>query len=68
MQLLVKLLINSLYGKQIREDIEDEFASKSEYWVLTEWDQGARDYWIISNGKYSVRLAEDEELKIKLIK
>ena len=30
MQLLVKLLMNSLYGEQIRKDIEEKFACKSE--------------------------------------
>ena len=30
MQILVKLLINSLYGEQIRKDIEEKFACKSE--------------------------------------
>ena len=30
MQILVKLLMNSLYGEQIRKDIEEKFACKSE--------------------------------------
>ena len=39
MQFLVKLLMNSLYGAQIRKDIEAEFCCKSEYWMSTEYDE-----------------------------
>ena len=35
MQLLVKLIMNSLYGEQIRKDIEEKFACKSELWMHT---------------------------------
>ena len=30
MQLLVKLIMNSLYGEQIRKDIEESYQCKSE--------------------------------------
>ena len=36
MQLLVKLLMNSLYGENIRKDIEENFSCKSEVWMMTE--------------------------------
>ena len=36
MQLLVKLLMNSLYGENIRKDIEENFSCKSEFWMMTE--------------------------------
>ena len=36
MQLLVKLLMNSLYGGKIRRDIEESFACASEYWMMSE--------------------------------
>ena len=36
MQLLVKLLMNSLYGENIRKDIEEKFVCKSEVWMMTE--------------------------------
>ena len=44
MQLLVKLLMNSLYGENIRKDIEEKFACKSEYWMMTEYDERVKDY------------------------
>ena len=44
MNLLVKLLMNSLYGKQIREDIEEIFAFKSENWMMSEYDEWGKDY------------------------
>ena len=39
MQLLVKLLINSLYGENIRKDIEEKFVCKSEMWMTIEYDE-----------------------------
>ena len=39
MQLLVKLLMNSLYEENIRKDIEEKFACKSEYWMMSEYDE-----------------------------
>ena len=39
MQLLVKLLRNSLYGESIRKDIQESFACKSEAWMLFEYDE-----------------------------
>ena len=36
MQLLVKLIMCSLYGEQIRKDIEESYQCKSEYWMQTE--------------------------------
>ena len=37
--LLVKLIMNSLYGEQIRKDIEENYYGKSENWMLTEYDE-----------------------------
>ena len=39
MQLLVKFLMNSLYGESIRKDIEEKFSCKSELWMQTEYDE-----------------------------
>ena len=47
MQLLVKLLMNSLYGENIRKDIEEKLACKSEMWMQTEYDERVKDYWKI---------------------
>ena len=38
MHLLVKLLMNSLYGEQFCKDTEEKFACKSEAWMMTEYD------------------------------
>ena len=38
MQLLVKLLMNSLYREQFRKDIEENFACKSEYWMMIDYE------------------------------
>ena len=49
MQILVKFLMNSLYGEDIRKDIEEKFSCKSEMWMQTEYDERVKDYWKISN-------------------
>ena len=43
MQILVKVLLNSLYGDTIRKDIEEEIACKSEAWMMTEYDERVTD-------------------------
>ena len=63
MQLLVKLLMNSLYGEQIRKDIEEKYACKSELWMLTEYDERVKDYWKISNFNYIVKMIDDKGLE-----
>ena len=63
MQVLVKLLINSLYGEQIRKDIEEKFACKSEAWMISEYDERVKDYWKISSVDYFVKLIDDAGLE-----
>ena len=38
MQKLVKLIMVSLYGVQIRKDIDESYSCKSETWMKTEFD------------------------------
>ena len=63
MQLLVKLLMNSLYGENIRKDIEENFTCKSEYWMQTEYDERVKDYWKISGIIYIVKMVDDRGLE-----
>ena len=63
MQLLVKLLMNSLYGENIRKDIEERFVCKSEMWMQTEYDERVKDYWKISNINYIVKMTDDKGLE-----
>ena len=63
MQLLVKLLMNSLYGENIRKDIEENFACKSEAWMMTEYDERVKDYWKISGINYIVKTIDDNGLE-----
>ena len=44
MQLLVKLLMNSLYGENTRKNIEEKFACKSEAWMMSEYDERVKYY------------------------
>ena len=68
MQLLVKLLMNSLYGENIRKDIEEKFIWKSEMWMQTEYDGQVKDYWKISVINYIVKMIDDAGLEDELKK
>ena len=63
MQLLVKLLMNSLYGENIRKDIEEKFACKSEAWMMSEYDERLKEYWKISGINYIVKMIDDAGLE-----
>ena len=62
MQFLVKLLMCSLYGEQIRKDIEVKFACKSEAWMMSEYDERVKDYWKISGINFFVKMIDDAGL------
>ena len=62
MQGLVKLIMNSLYGVQIRKDINESYYCKSETWMKTEFDENVLDYWKLSNGNYIVKMKKDDGL------
>ena len=68
MQLLVKLLMNALYGEQIRKDIEEKFVCKSELWMMSEYDERVKDYWKISNINYIVKMFDDPGLEDEIKK
>ena len=63
MQLLVKLIMNSLYGEQIRKDIEESYQCKSEMWMTTEYDERVLDYQRINYENYIVKMIDDEGLQ-----
>ena len=69
MELLVKLIMNSLYGEQLRKDIEESYECKSEAWMMAEYDERFLDYQKINHGIYNVKLKGDAELedKVKLV-
>ena len=63
MQLLVKLLMKSLHGENIRKDKEEKIACKSEAWMMTEYDERIRDYWKISGINCIVKMIDDAGLE-----
>ena len=67
MQLLVKLIMNSLYGEQIRKDVEESYQCKSEMWMMAEYDERVLDYQKINYGNYIVRMKDDEGLQVKKV-
>ena len=56
MQRLVKFIMNSLYGVQIRKDIDQSYKCKSKHWMETEYEEYVLDYWKLPNGNYIVKL------------
>ena len=53
---LVKLIVNSLYGVQIRRDINESYYCKSETWMKTEVDENVIEDWRLLNGNYIVKI------------
>ena len=62
MQALVKLLMNILYGVQIRKDINESYHCKSETWMKTEFDENVLYYWKLPDGNYIVKMKKDDGL------
>ena len=62
MQGLVKLIMNNLYGVQMRRDINEPFKCKSEHWMKTEYDDNVLDYWRLPRENYFVKLKKDDGL------
>ena len=60
MQLLVKLVMNSLYGKEITKDIGDSFKCKSEVWMHCKFDERNKEYWKVSHGDCIVKTTDDD--------
>ena len=61
-QALVKKLMNSLYGVQMRRDINELYYCKSETWMKTEYDENVLSFWKLSNGNYIVKMKKDDRL------
>ena len=62
MQGLVKLIMNSFYGVQIRRDINESYYCKSETWMKTEIDENVFDYWKLPNRNFNVKMEKDDGL------
>ena len=63
MQLLVKLIMNSLYGEFLRKDILESYQCKSQMWMLAEYDERVLDYEKINHGTSIVKMNDDEGLE-----
>ena len=63
MQLLVKLIMNALYGEFLRKEILESYECKSEMWMMTEYDERVLDYQKINHGNYIVKMKDDEGLQ-----
>ena len=59
MQLLLNLIMNSLYRDQIRKDIEESYECKPEHWLLLKYDERVLDYQKNNYRNYIVKLKDD---------
>ena len=66
MQLLKKILMNSLYGEQKRKDIEGKFAGKSEAWMMSDNDERVKEYWKIPGSNHIVEMIHDAGLEVEI--
>ena len=57
--MLVKIIMNGVYRKKLRKDIEEKFACKSECWMTSDYDRKVKEYWKISYGNCFVKMADD---------
>ena len=63
LQLLIKLIMNSLYGDFLRKGILESYQCKSEMWMMTEYDERVLDYQKINHRNYIVKTKDDEGLQ-----
>ena len=63
MHLLVKLMMETFYGEQIRKDIEKNLLVRSEYQMMSECDERVKDYWKICQGNYIIKMFDDTGLE-----
>ena len=63
MQLLVKLIMNALYGEFLRKDITENYQCKSEMWMQAEYEERALDYEKINYENYIDKVKDDEGLQ-----
>ena len=55
--------MNSLYGENIRKDVEEKFAGKSESWMVSEYDERVKAYWKTSGNYFIVKMIDDAGLE-----
>ena len=67
-ELLVKLIMNSLYGEILRKDILESYQCKSEKWMMRECDERVLDYQQSKYRNYIVKLKDDEGLEDEMKK
>ena len=63
MQLLINLIMNSLYGAFLRRDILESYECESEAWMMSEYDERVLDYQKFNHGKFIVKLKDDDGLQ-----
>ena len=63
MQGLVKLIMNSLYGENVRRGNNVEYKLDSEYWMNSEIDENVLGYWRLQKGELVVKLKQDDGLE-----
>ena len=63
MQLLVKLIMNALYGEFLRKDFLESYQCEPEMWMMTVYDERVVGYQKTNHGIYIVKLKDDDGLE-----
>ena len=67
-QLLVILIMNSLYGEHKRKDVKESYECKSEHWMMTEYDERVLVSQKINHGIYIAKKKMTLDWKMKYTK
>ena len=67
LQFLVKVIMNSIYGEQLRSDIEQSYQCKLVNWMMTEYDESFR-LWKKEFRKLYRKIESDNGLENELKK
>ena len=66
MHLFVELLTSSLYGEELLKKTEEKFVCKSEYWMLSEYDDCVKGFRKKSNSNLNDKMVDDTGLVEKV--
>ena len=62
-QLMLKLILNALYGEFLREEFLESYQCKSEDWRMSEYAERVLDYQKLNCRNYIVKMKDDERLE-----
>ena len=59
LQILAEKIANSVYGNNIRKDVNDQYECVTENWTTENYDDTVKEWWFSKNGKLIFELEDD---------